>query len=265
MSLNFILGPCVIESKSMTLGIAEALKKIAERLNINIVFKASFDKANRTSLHSYRGPGIDEGLAILQQVKEQFGFQLITDVHEAGEIDACKEVVDILQIPAFLCRQTSLLTKAGQSGCGVNIKKGQFLSPDDMQHAVAKVRAESNDGLILVTERGTTFGYRDLVVDFRSLKIMQSTCQCPVVMDVTHSVQQPGAQGGKTGGRREFVPILAKAAVAVGADWLFFETHPVPDEALSDGPNAWPLNKMEALLKHLLDIHAVIENTEVIV
>jgi 2-dehydro-3-deoxyphosphooctonate aldolase (KDO 8-P synthase) len=262
MSLKFILGPCVIESEAITMQIAETLKHIQEAQQLDIVFKASFDKANRTSLSSYRGPGIDEGLAILQKVKDTFGFPLITDVHEAAEIDACKEVVDILQIPAFLCRQTNLLVKAGQSGLGVNIKKGQFLSPEDMQHAVNKVRAHSSNE-VLVTERGTTFGYRDLVVDFRSLKIMKETCQCPVVMDVTHSVQQPGAQGGKTGGRREFVPVLAKAAVAAGADWLFFETHPNPDQALSDGPNAWPLDRMAGLIKQLRHIHAACQLDEI--
>ena len=262
MSLKFILGPCVIESEAITMQIAESLKQMQERLHIDIVFKASFDKANRTSISSYRGPGIDEGLAVLQKVKTTFDFPLITDVHEANEIDACKEVVDILQIPAFLCRQTNLLVKAGQSGLGVNIKKGQFLSPEDMEHAVNKVRAHSSNQ-ILVTERGTTFGYRDLVVDFRSLKIMKETCQCPVVMDVTHSVQQPGAQGGKTGGRREFVPVLAKAAVAAGADWLFFETHPNPDQALSDGPNAWPLDRMAGLIKQLLHIHEACQMDEV--
>lgn len=262
MSLDFIMGPCVIESESITLEIAEKLKAIAERCQVNITFKASFDKANRTSIEAYRGPGIDEGLRILEKVKENTGMALLTDVHQPSDLDACKGIIDIVQIPAFLCRQTDLLVAAGQSDFAVNIKKGQFLSPTDMVHAVKKVRTHSSKP-IYVTERGATFGYGDLVVDFRSLKIMKETCNCPVVMDVTHAVQQPGSNNGSTGGRREFVPLLAKAAVAAGADIMFFETHPNPDEALSDGPNAWPLTKMEGLIKKLIHIKQAVSTDTV--
>ena len=254
MSIDFIMGPCVIESEAMTLNIAEKLKILSEECNIDMTFKASFDKANRTAVDSFRGPGIDEGLKVLDKVKQATGLKVLTDIHQISDIKPCSEVVDVLQIPAFLCRQTDLLVAAGKSGCGVNIKKGQFLSPSDMVYAVNKVKSTGTAKQIFVTERGTSFGYKDLVVDFRSIQIMKETCGCPVVMDVTHAVQQPGANNGSTGGKREFVPILAKAAVAVGADILFLETHLNPDNALSDGPNAWPLAKMKALIEQLLAI-----------
>jgi 2-dehydro-3-deoxyphosphooctonate aldolase (KDO 8-P synthase) len=261
MSLDFIMGPCVIESESMTLRIAEELKQISERCKVNITFKASFDKANRTSVDGFRGPGIDKGLQILSNVKKETGLKLLTDIHQISDVKPCAEVVDVMQIPAFLCRQTDLLVAAGQSGCAVNIKKGQFLSPYDMVYAVNKVRSVSQSP-IFVTERGSSFGYKDLVVDYRSIQIMKETCQCPVVMDVTHAVQQPGSNGGSTGGKREFVPILAKAAVAVGADMFFLETHPNPNEALSDGPNSWPLDKMQELIEQLLSIKDAISSHE---
>lgn len=261
MSLTFIMGPCVIESKTHTLKIADTLKKIAEQNDVEIIFKASFDKANRTSIDSYRGPGIDAGLEILAQVKQETGMKLLTDIHQLSDVKPCAEVIDVMQIPAFLCRQTDLLLAAGQSGCCVNIKKGQFLSPHDMIHAVKKVKSVSNQPVWL-TERGASFGYKDLVVDFRSIQIMKETCQCPIIMDVTHAVQQPGSNNGSTGGKREFVPLLAKAAVASGADMLFFETHPNPDQALSDGPNAWPLDKMQALVSQLLLIHDAVKAGE---
>lgn len=264
MSLDFIMGPCVIESESMTLKIAERLKQISEQCQVNITFKASFDKANRTSVDSFRGPGIDQGLEILNKVKQTTGLSVLTDIHQISDVKPCSEVIDIMQIPAFLCRQTDLLVAAGQSGCAVNIKKGQFLSPYDMVYAVNKVRSVS-ESPVLVTERGSSFGYKDLVVDYRSIQIMKETCQCPVVMDVTHAVQQPGSNGGSTGGKREFVPVLAKAAVAVGADMLFFETHPNPNEALSDGPNSWPLDKMKALVQQLLSIKEAISSHEAFV
>ena len=258
MSINFIMGPRVIESESMTLQIAEKLKKLSEDCEVDISFKASFDKANRTSVESFRGPGIDQGLEILAKVKNSTGLNILTDIHQISDVKPCSEVVDILQIPAFLCRQTDLLVAAGESNCAVNIKKGQFLAPSDMLYAVNKVKSTGTMYPIYVTERGTSFGYKDLVVDYRSIQIMKETCGCPVVMDVTHAVQQPGANAGSTGGKREFVPILAKAAVAVGADILFLETHPNPDEALSDGPNAWPLDKMKPLIEQLIAIKAVV-------
>ena len=253
MSLDFILGPCVIESEAMTLSIAENLKTIADKCQVNVTFKASFDKANRTSISSFRGPGIEKGLKILSKVKKETGLPILTDIHQVSEVAPCAEVVDIIQIPAFLCRQTDILVAAGQSRCAVNIKKGQFLSPYDMVHAVNKVRSVSSNP-IFVTERGSSHGYNDLVVDYRSIQIMKETCQCPVVMDVTHAVQQPGSNNGSTGGKREFVPALAKAAVAVGADVLFLETYPNPDVAPSDGPNAWPLGKLEQLINDLMII-----------
>ena len=260
MSIDFIMGPCVIESESMTLHIADKLKSLAEACQIDITFKASFDKANRTSVDSFRGPGIDKGLEILAKVKAETGMKVLTDIHQISDVKLCSEVVDVLQIPAFLCRQTDLLVAAGESNCAVNIKKGQFLAPSDMIYAVNKVKSTNTTKPIFVTERGTSFGYKDLVVDYRSIQIMKETCGCPVVMDVTHAVQQPGANAGSTGGKREFVPILAKAAVAVGANILFFETHPNPNEALSDGPNAWPLDKMKPLVEQLLSIKEAISN-----
>ncbi len=252
-----IAGPCVIESEELALLTAATLKEITGRLGIEFVYKSSFDKANRTSADSPRGPGRDAGLAILNKVRQQIEVAILTDVHSVADVTDASEVVDVLQTPAFLCRQTDLIQAAALSGKPVNIKKGQFLSPHEMQHVVDKARAANRDATIMVCERGSSFGYNNLVVDMRSLEIMKST-QCAVVFDATHSVQLPGAgQGklkGKSSGQREFVPVLSKAAVAVGVDGLFMETHPQPDKAFSDGPNAWPLDQMEKLLKQLLEI-----------
>jgi len=250
--LGLIAGPCVLESLEIALEVAERVKQLAERLGLPYVFKSSFDKANRTSLRSFRGPGLEQGLQWLAQVREQVGVPVLTDVHEPAQVPAVAEVVDVVQIPAFLCRQTDLLVAAARSGRVVNIKKGQFLAPQDMAYAAAKV-AESGNERILLTERGTTFGYRDLVVDFRGLKIMRAT-GWPVVFDATHSVQQPGGAGGASGGRREFVPLLARAAVAAGADALFFEVHPSPDEALCDGPNMLSLDAFAVVLEQVVGL-----------
>ena len=255
-----IAGPCVIESEEMALSTATTLKEITDRLGLEFVYKSSFDKANRTSADSPRGPGRNAGLAILNKVREEIGVAVLTDVHSIEDVNDAAEVVDVLQTPAFLCRQTDLIQAAALSGKPVNIKKGQFLAPHEMQHVVDKARHANSEATIMVCERGSSFGYNNLVVDMRSLEIMKST-QCPVVFDATHSVQLPGGgQGklkGKSGGQREFVPVLSKAAVAVGVDGLFMETHPQPDKAFSDGPNAWPLDQMEILLKQLLAIDRV--------
>jgi len=245
-----IAGPCVVESEQLQLDAAGRLKEITRRLGINFIFKSSFDKANRTSGTSFRGLGMEEGLRILGEVKKQIGVPVLTDVHEYTPFEEVAEVVDVLQTPAFLCRQTDFIQKVARQGKPVNIKKGQFLSPWDMQNVVEKARAVGNDQ-ILVCERGASFGYNNLVSDMRSLAVMRDT-GCPVVFDATHSVQLPGGQGNKSGGQREFVPVLARAAVAVGVAGVFMETHPDPDKALSDGPNAWPLGKMEALLETLM-------------
>ncbi|MCD6351972.1 MAG: 3-deoxy-8-phosphooctulonate synthase [Armatimonadetes bacterium] len=250
--LGLIAGPCVLESLEIALEVAERVKQLAERLGLPYVFKSSFDKANRTSLGSFRGPGLEQGLQWLAQVREQVGVPVLTDVHEPAQVPAVAEVVDVVQIPAFLCRQTDLLVAAARSGRVVNIKRGQFLAPQDMAYAAAKV-AESGNERILLTERGTTFGYRDLVVDFRGLKIMRAT-GWPVVFDATHSVQQPGGAGGASGGRREFVPLLARAAVAAGVDALFFEVHPSPDEALCDGPNMLSLDALAVVLEQVVGL-----------
>lgn len=245
-----ISGPCVIESKQMALDTAGQLKEICAELGIHFIYKSSYDKANRSSTNSFRGFGIDEGLKILAEVKAQIGVPVLTDVHTIDEIEPVASVVDVLQTPAFLCRQTDFIQAAAACGKPVNIKKGQFLAPGDMQQVVNKARAASGEDNIMVCERGASFGYNNLVSDMRSLAIMRQT-GCPVVFDATHSVQLPGGQGDKSGGQREFVPVLARAAVAVGISGLFMETHPNPKQALSDGPNAWPLAHMTALLSQL--------------
>jgi 2-dehydro-3-deoxyphosphooctonate aldolase (KDO 8-P synthase) len=241
-----IAGPCVIESEQLALDTAGELKDICHRLGIPFIYKSSFDKANRSSGDSFRGPGFEEGLRILAEVKRQVGVPVLTDVHEDTDIATVANVVDVMQTPAFLCRQTNFIHRVAAPGIPVNIKKGQFLSPWEMRNVVEKARAAGNDN-ILVCERGVSFGYNNLVSDMRSLAVMRET-GCPVVFDATHSVQLPGGQGTRSGGQREFVPVLARAAVAVGVSGLFMETHPDPDKALSDGPNAWPLAKMEQLL-----------------
>ena len=244
-----IAGPCVIESEALALSTAEALKKITDDLDIPFIYKSSFDKANRSSGASYRGPGIAEGLRILAKVKAEIGVPVLTDVHEDTPLDEVAAVVDVLQTPAFLCRQTNFIHNVCAQGLPVNIKKGQFLAPWDMRHVADKAKSTGNDRIMLC-ERGVSFGYNNLVSDMRSLPVMKET-GCPVVFDATHSVQLPGGQGASSGGQREFVPVLARAAVAVGVAGLFMETHPDPDKALSDGPNAWPLGQMSALLKQL--------------
>jgi len=258
--LFLIAGPCVIESEQLAIDTAGALAEMTARLNMLCIYKSSFDKANRTSVNSYRGPGVDTGLRILAEVKRQTGLAVLTDVHEDSDIEQIAAVVDVLQTPAMLCRQTNFIQRVAAAGKPVNIKKGQFLSPGEMQHVVAKARAAGNEQL-LVCERGFSFGYHDLVVDMRSLQIMRETSGCPVVFDATHAVQQPGGRGESSGGRREFVPLLARAAVAAGVSGVFMETHPHPDQALSDGPNAWPLQAMPALLDTLLQLDALVKAT----
>jgi 2-dehydro-3-deoxyphosphooctonate aldolase (KDO 8-P synthase) len=255
-----IAGTCVIESESMAMQTAETLKKITEELNIPLIYKSSFDKANRSSGNSYRGPGLAKGLEILNQVKNEFGLMILTDVHEDTPFDEVAAVVDVLQTPAFLCRQTNFIKKVSQTGKVINIKKGQFLSPWEMKHVVEKAKSTGNQN-IMVCERGASFGYNNLVSDMRSLAIMRDT-DCPVVFDATHSVQLPGAGNGSSSGNREFVPVLAKAATAVGISGLFMETHPNPDEALSDGPNSWPLHLMKPLLQQLKEIDQVVKSSD---
>jgi 2-dehydro-3-deoxyphosphooctonate aldolase (KDO 8-P synthase) len=250
-----IAGPCVIESEQLALDTAARLKDICQRLSIPFIYKSSFDKANRSSGESFRGPGVDEGLRILAEVKRQVGVPVLTDVHEDTDIRTVAAVVDVLQTPAFLCRQTNFIHRVASAGVPVNIKKGQFLSPWEMKNVVDKARATGNPH-IMVCERGASFGYNNLVSDMRSLAVMRDT-GCPVVFDATHSVQLPGGQGATSGGQREFVPVLARAAVAVGVSGVFMETHPDPDKALSDGPNAWPLGQIEDLLITLRDLDAV--------
>lgn len=245
-----IAGPCVIENQDLLMTIGEELSRLREKFKLPIVFKASFDKANRTSVNAFRGPGLQEGLKMLAKVKNEFGLPLITDIHEAYQATAAAEVVDILQIPAFLCRQTDLLLAAGKSGKIVNIKKAQFLSGEDMIFPAEKVLATGNEQIVL-TERGNMYGYNNLVVDFRNIPIMKAH-GFPVVMDCTHSVQRPGAAGGKTGGNREFVPSMAYAAKAFGVDGYFMEVHPDPDKGLSDGPNMLNLKDLEGVLEKLL-------------
>ena len=251
-------GPCVIESEGMALDTAGQLKEITSRLGIPFVYKSSFDKANRSSMNSFRGMGMEEGLRILQKVKDQIGVPVITDVHEDTPMDEVASVVDILQTPAFLCRQTNFILKVAAAGKPVNIKKGQFMAPWDMKNVVDKARSTGNQQL-LVCERGVSFGYNNLVSDMRALAVMRDT-GCPVVFDATHSVQLPGGQGTVSGGQREHVPVLARAAVAAGVAGLFMETHPNPEKALSDGPNAWPLPKLENLLEMLQQIDRAVKS-----
>ena len=250
-----IAGPCVIESEQLALDTAGLLKEICARLGIPFIYKSSFDKANRSSGESFRGPGVQEGLRILAEVKRQIGVSVLTDVHEDTDVAAVAQVVDVLQTPAFLCRQTNFIHRVAAAGVPVNIKKGQFLSPWEMKNVVDKARATGNLQ-IMVCERGASFGYNNLVSDMRSLAVMRET-GCPVVFDATHSVQLPGGQGTTSGGQREFVPVLARAAIAVGVAGLFMETHPDPEKALSDGPNAWPLGQIERLLTTLKDIDTI--------
>ena len=253
-----IAGPCVVESRQLQMDVAGELKVICADLGIPFIFKSSYDKANRTSLSSFRGPGIDEGLHVLADVRKHVAVPVLTDVHAEDEIAAAAEVVDVLQTPAFLCRQTDYIQAVARAGKPVNIKKGQFLAPEDMRRVVEKAKAASGADNILVCERGTSFGYHNLVSDMRGLAIMRDT-GCPVVFDATHSVQMPGAKGSVSGGRREFVPVLARAAIAAGVAGLFMETHPNPDEALSDGPNSWPLARMRPLLETLKEIDASVK------
>jgi len=255
--LFLIAGPCVIESPALTEEIAGRLKEITARLQIPFIFKASYDKANRSSGASYRGPGIDAGLKVLENVRRAVGVPVLTDVHEDTPLAEVAAVVDVLQTPAFLCRQTNFILNAASQGKPVNIKKGQFLSPWEMRNVVDKARSTGNHA-ILVCERGVSFGYNNLVSDMRSLSIMRDT-GCPVVFDATHSVQLPGGQGSASGGQREFIPVLARAAVAAGVAGLFMETHPQPDKALSDGPNAWPLGRMEPLLATLRELDRAVK------
>lgn len=257
--LFLIAGPCVIESEQLTLDIAGQLKEMTGRLGIPFIYKASFDKANRSTSHSYRGPGLEQGLKILQQVKAQIGVPVLTDVHEYTPLAEVAAVVDVLQTPAFLCRQTDFIQNVARQGKPVNLKKGQFLSPWEMRNVVSKARMVGNVHL-MVCERGTSFGYNNLVADLRSLAVMRAT-GCPVVFDATHSVQLPGGQGHASGGQREFVPVLARAAVAAGIAGLFMETHPHPDQALSDGPNSWPLDQLEPLLTTLKALDALVKQS----
>jgi len=254
--LVLIAGPCVIENKEHTLSLARALQEITARVGVGLVFKASYDKANRTSVKSYRGPGIDEGLKILRAVKEETGLPVVSDVHDISQVKAAAEVLDIIQIPAFLSRQTDLLVAVGETGCIVNIKKGQFQAPWDMENAIGKVISTGNEQ-ILLTERGSCFGYNNLVSDMRSLVIMRKT-GCPVVFDATHSVQLPGGAGSTSSGQREFVAPLSRAAVATGVDALFWEVHENPAMALCDGPNSLPLDAVEDLLRQMLALDKVV-------
>ena len=256
--LFLIAGPCVVEDEALMLGVASQLKAIADRLGVFLIFKSSFDKANRTSTSSYRGPGMAQGLATLAKVRAQVGVPILTDVHEDTPIDEVADVVDVLQTPAFLVRQTNFIRRVARAKKPMNIKKGQFQAPWDMQNVVAKCRAEGNEQIMLC-ERGVCFGYNTLVSDMRSLAVMRST-SCPVVFDATHSVQQPGGQGTTSGGQREMVPVLARAAVAAGVAGVFMETHPDPDHAPSDGPNMWPLARMEELLTTLVELDRLVKS-----
>ena len=256
--LFLIAGPCVIESEQLALDTAGRLKELTAKLGVPFIYKSSFDKANRSSAGSFRGPGIEQGLVILDKVREQIGVPVLTDVHEDTPMAEVAAVVDVLQTPAFLCRQTNYIQNVARQGKPVNIKKGQFLAPGDMVHVVEKARATGNEH-IMVCERGASFGYNNLVSDMRGLAIMRAT-GCPVVYDATHSVQLPGGQGSKSGGQREFVPVLARAAVAAGVAGVFMETHPDPAKALSDGPNAWPLGRMAELLETLVEIDRLVKS-----
>ena len=256
--LFLIAGPCVVESRQMAIDTAESLKEISASLGIPFIYKSSYDKANRSSGKSYRGLGMDKGLEILAEVKRKVGVPVLTDVHDKEDIAEVAATVDVLQTPAFLCRQTDFIQAVAASGKPVNIKKGQFLSPGEMKNVVDKAREASGKDSIMVCERGASFGYNNLVSDMRSLAIMRET-GCPVVFDATHSVQLPGGQGTSSGGQREFVPVLARAAVASGVAGVFMETHPDPDKALSDGPNAWPLDRMKELLTTLKELDALVK------
>lgn len=256
-SLALIAGPCVIESEDFTLKMATAIAKVCDRLDINFIFKASFDKANRTSLDSFRGQSMKEGLRILQRVKDEVGVPVLTDIHESAQAAIVGEVVDVLQIPAFLCRQTDLLLAAAATGRVINVKKGQFLAPWDMRNVIKKLEAGGTKN-ILLTERGTSFGYNNLVVDFRALPQMRELGY-PIVFDATHSVQMPGGQGDKSDGQRQFVPYMARAAAAVGIDALFMEVHENPDVAMSDGPNMVPLAQLEGILRQVISIRQSLE------
>lgn len=255
--LFIIAGPCVIETEALIMSTAEILKRVGEDLGIGLIFKSSFDKANRSSIGSYRGPGIEEGLRILQKVKTELDMPVLTDVHEDTPLDEVASVVDVMQTPAFLCRQTNFIVNVCEQGIPVNIKKGQFLAPLDMLH-VAKKALSTGNQQVMVCERGASFGYNNLVSDMRSLALMRQT-ECPVVYDATHSVQMPGGQGTTSGGQREMVPVLARAAVAAGIDGLFMECHPNPAEAKSDGPNSWPLALVSQLLQQLKAIDATVK------
>lgn len=258
--LFLIAGTCVVESEAMTIDTAGSLKEITDALGVPFIYKSSFDKANRSSRSGFRGPGMEEGLRILSEVKKQVGVPVLTDVHEDTPMDEVAAVVDVLQTPAFLCRQTNFILRVAEQGKPVNIKKGQFLSPWEMQNVVDKARSTGNEQ-IMVCERGFSFGYNNLVSDMRSLAIMRGT-GCPVVFDATHSVQLPGGKGTASGGQREFVPVLSRAATAAGVAGLFMETHPDPERALSDGPNAWPLDRMRALLEVLKAIDSSVKKNE---
>lgn len=258
--LFLIAGPCVIESESLALETAGYLKEMTDKRGISFIYKSSFDKANRSSLNSYRGLGVEKGLAILEKVKKEVGVLVLTDVHEDSPLEEVASVVDVLQTPAFLCRQSNYIQRVASLNKPVNLKKGQFLAPWDMKLVVEKAKACGNQQ-IMVCERGVSFGYNNLVSDFRSLAILRET-NCPVVYDVTHSVQLPGGQGNSSGGERQFVPLLARAAVAAGIAGIFMETHPNPEEALSDGPNSWPLGKMAALLDTLMELDRVVKKNE---
>jgi len=257
--LFLIAGPCVVESRDLNVDVAGKLKDICAKAGIPFIFKSSYDKANRSSAASFRGPGMAEGLRILAEVKRQVGVPVLTDVHEAADVAEVASVVDVLQTPAFLCRQTDFIQAVAAAGRPVNIKKGQFLAPEDMLQVVRKAKAASGADNIMVCERGASFGYHNLVSDMRSLAIMRAT-GCPVVFDATHSVQLPGGLGTSSGGQREFVPVLARAAVAAGVAGVFMETHPEPAKALSDGPNAWPLAQMQELLETLSQLDAVVKS-----
>lgn len=255
--LFLIAGTCVVESEQMTMDVAGQLKEITDRLGIQLIYKSSFDKANRTSTSSFRGPGLDAGLQALEKVKKELGLPVLTDVHEDTPLAEVASVVDVLQTPAFLCRQTNFILNVASQGLPVNIKKGQFLAPWDMVHVAEKAKSTGNEQIMLC-ERGTSFGYNTLISDMRGLPTMRHM-DCPVVFDATHSVQQPGGQGGVSGGQRQFVPVLARSAVAAGVAGVFMETHPNPEEALSDGPNSWPLARMEALLETLIAIDSTVK------
>lgn len=259
-SFFLISGPCVIENYETTLVIAEQLKKITRKLDIPFIFKASFDKANRTSLQSFRGPGLEEGMNILRRIKQDLNLPIITDIHQPDQAEQAAEFIDVLQIPAFLCRQTDLITAAANTGRPLNIKKGQFLSPFECRNIINKAKSSGCQS-VSITERGTSFGYNNLVVDFRSIKIIQDM-DVPVIFDATHSVQLPGGSEDRSSGDRSFVPILSKAAVAAGAHGIFLETHPEPDNALCDGPNSWPLDQMEDLLTALQAISTAAYKTK---